>query len=51
MAAALPMVQLLVYAAMQVPVGVLTDRCGSRQLVVLGSLPAVRGPAPPPDRR
>ena len=36
--AAFSMVQLLVYAAMQVPVGVLIDRYGSRQLVVLGSL-------------
>jgi MFS family permease len=36
--AAFSMVQLLVYAAMQVPVGVLVDRYGSRQLVVLGSL-------------
>ncbi len=36
--AAFSMGQLLVYAAMQVPVGVLIDRYGSRQLVVLGSL-------------
>jgi MFS family permease len=32
------MVQLLVYAAMQVPVGVLIDRYGPSRLVVLGSL-------------
>jgi predicted MFS family arabinose efflux permease len=36
--AAFSMVQLLVYAALQVPVGVLIDRYGSRQLIVLGSL-------------
>jgi MFS family permease len=36
--AAFSMVQLLVYAAMQVPVGVLIDRYGSRRLIVLGSL-------------
>jgi len=36
--AAFSMVQLLVYAAMQVPVGVLIDRYGSRLLVALGSL-------------
>jgi sugar phosphate permease len=35
--AAFSMVQLLVYAGMQVPVGVLIDRYGSRLLVVLGS--------------
>ena len=38
MLAAFSMVQLLVYAAMQVPVGVLIDRYGSRRLIVLGSL-------------
>ena len=32
------MVQLLVYAALQVPVGVLIDRYGSKRLVVVGSL-------------
>jgi MFS family permease len=31
-------VQLLVYAAMQVPVGVLIDRYGSKRLIVVGSL-------------
>ena len=36
--AAFSMVQLLVYAALQVPVGVLIDRYGSRRLIVLGSL-------------
>ena len=36
--AAFSMVQLLVYAALQVPVGVLIDRYGSRLLIVLGSL-------------
>src|SRR3954470_4687397 len=36
--AAFSMVQLLVYASMQVPVGVLIDRYGSRLLIVLGSL-------------
>ena len=36
--AAFSMVQLLVYAALQVPVGVLIDRYGSRPLIVLGSL-------------
>lgn len=36
--AAFSMVQLLVYAALQVPVGVLIDRYGSRLLVVVGSL-------------
>lgn len=36
--AAFSMVQLLVYAVLQVPVGVLIDRYGSRQLIVLGSL-------------
>ena len=35
---AFSMVQLLVYAAMQVPVGVLIDRYGSRLLIVLGLL-------------
>ena len=34
---AFAMVQLLVYAALQVPVGVLIDRYGSRLLIVLGS--------------
>ena len=32
------MVQLLVYAALQVPVGVLIDRYGSKRLIVAGSL-------------
>ena len=32
------MVQLLVYAALQVPVGVLIDRYGSKRLIVVGSL-------------
>ena len=36
--AAFSMVQLLVYAALQVPVGVLIDRYGSRLLIVLGLL-------------
>ena len=36
--AAFSMVQLLVYAALQVPVGVLIDRYGSKRLVVVGSL-------------
>lgn len=36
--AAFSMVQLLVYAALQVPVGVLIDRYGSRLLIVIGSL-------------
>jgi predicted MFS family arabinose efflux permease len=36
--AAFSMVQLLVYALLQVPVGVLIDRYGSRRLIVLGSL-------------
>ena len=35
---AFSMVQLLVYAALQVPVGVLIDRYGSRLLIVLGLL-------------
>ena len=35
---AFAMVQLLVYAALQVPVGVLIDRYGSRRLIVLGSV-------------
>jgi sugar phosphate permease len=35
---AFAMMQLLVYAAMQVPVGVLIDRYGSKLLIVLGSL-------------
>lgn len=36
--AAFSVVQLLVYAAMQVPVGVLIDRYGSKRLIVVGSL-------------
>src|SRR5918992_3340951 len=32
------MLQLLVYAALQVPVGVLIDRYGSKRLIVIGSL-------------
>jgi len=36
--ASFSMVQLLVYAALQVPVGVLIDRYGSKRLVVVGSL-------------
>ena len=36
--AAFSMVQLLVYAGLQVPVGVLIDRYGSRLLIALGSL-------------
>jgi MFS family permease len=36
--AAFSTIQLLVYATLQVPVGVLIDRYGSRQLIVLGSL-------------
>ena len=36
--AAFSMVQLLAYAALQVPVGVLIDRYGSRRLIVLGSM-------------
>jgi len=36
--AAFSMVQLLVYAALQVPVGVLIDRYGSKQLIVVGSV-------------
>ena len=36
--AAFSVVQLLVYAAMQVPVGVLIDRYGSKRLIVAGSL-------------
>ena len=36
--AAFSMVQLLVYAGLQVPVGVLIDRYGSRRLIVVGSL-------------
>lgn len=32
------MVQLLVYAALQVPVGVLIDRYGSKRLVIIGAL-------------
>ena len=31
-------VQLMVYAAMQVPVGVLIDRYGSKRLIITGSL-------------
>jgi predicted MFS family arabinose efflux permease len=38
MLAAFSVVQLLVYSSMQVPVGVLIDRYGSRRLVVAGSL-------------
>lgn len=36
--AAFSMVQLLVYAALQVPVGVLIDRYGSKRLIVVGSV-------------
>jgi len=36
--AAFSVVQLLTYAALQVPVGVLIDRYGSRHLIVVGSL-------------
>jgi nitrate/nitrite transporter NarK len=36
--AAFSMVQLLVYAVLQVPVGVLIDQYGSKRLIVVGSL-------------
>ena len=35
--AVLAMLQLLVYAAMQVPVGVLVDRLGSKRMLVIGA--------------
>ena len=37
--------QLLVYAALQVPVGLLLDRFGGRALVVTGALTMAAGPA------
>ncbi len=43
--AALAVVQLLVYAGLQVPVGVLLDRFGSRRLVVTGALVMAAGQA------
>src|SRR3954454_15406438 len=36
--------QLLVYAGLQVPVGVLIDRYGSKRLIVVGSLVMAGGP-------
>ena len=43
--ASLAVVQLLVYAGLQVPVGVLLDRFGSRRLVVTGALVMAAGQA------
>lgn len=43
--ASLAVVQLLVYAGLQVPVGVLLDRYGSRRLVVTGALVMALGQA------
>lgn len=43
--ASLAVVQLLVYAALQVPVGVLLDRFGSRRLIVTGALVMAAGQA------
>src|SRR4051812_50163953 len=40
--------QLAVYAAMQIPVGVVLDRFGTRRLVVAGG--PLMGPRPPPPR-
>src|SRR4051812_8818919 len=39
----LAVVQLVVYAAMQIPVGVLIDRVGSRRLMVVGTALMIAG--------
>ncbi len=43
--ASFAVLQLLVYAALQIPVGVLLDRYGSRRLIVLGGLTMAAGQA------